>query len=244
MGNVKLTLPTHYFKKTVNEDKKVRRLNSCKPRHRCGNASCELCGIAFQRWFCDMVRKEFGHTQNLSAVSIVLPELLYETSELPFIQLQKVTRRIRDLIASAGLDNRSWMGIIDISLNVNLAPKKSEQWSLHCMLITTEITRHFSRKLKKEISPHPNVPRPVKITPIYDLSGICKYVAKPTFVKRVSYFSESGKRNTKKYPLSGSPLTELNLTLSRYRHENRLVLVNLRRNGAALVRPASHPVRD
>ena len=182
-----------------------------------------------------MVRSQFRDSQKLSSVSIVVPDLLFEASELHNVELPNVARRIRDLISGAGLNDRVWMGIIDISLNISPAPEREERWSYHCMLITTELTRHFARKLKRTIRRDPQVPRPVKVTAIYYLNGISKYVAKPTFVKRVSYLSKKGKRNTKKYPLSGRPLSELNLSLCRFRHENRLVLINLRRNGNALL---------
>ncbi len=195
----------------------------------CGKANCFCCGLSFQRWFAEQVEKHFGNTSELSAVTIVLPQLLYPADGLVKIDLHNCTRLMTDIIKRAGLGDQLWLGALDFSLNECLKSLEQPLWSIHAMLITPALTRNQKRSLRERVSSTQDVKKPIHVMSVFDLEGAADYCAKPNFTRRVS--SEVPGRKTLKFPLNGTPWQTLNSTLSKWNHSDRIVAVGLRRHG-------------
>jgi len=228
MGNVPLFLESCAKRKKPNP---CWREPSCQDESLCRLASCEFCGSLFQRWCVQQIWELNYGVSELSAISIVPAELFFEYHEIESVDLRKCARIIRDKIIHAKLGNRQWFGALDFSVNERVGKTRRQKLSVHAMLITSPLTLRGWNALRDCLPSSSDVPRPLKVSEVYDLSGIAEYCAKPNFVRRVDYENAPPNVQPFKFPLGGRHLNVLRSILSRHEQSDRIVAIGMRRVG-------------
>jgi len=228
MGNIPLRLESYAKREKPNQ---CWREPTCVDKSLCRLASCEFCGSLFQRWCVQQNEKLNSRIPDLSAISIVPAELFFEYHEAQSVDLRKCARVIRDKIIQAKLGNRQWFGALDFSVNERVGNTRTQKLSVHAMLMTSPLTSRERNALRDCLPSSSDVPRPLKVSEVYDLSGIAEYCAKPNFIRRVEYENAPPNVQPLKYPLGGRHLNVLRSILSRHEQSDRIVAIGMRRVG-------------
>lgn len=238
MGNTNLDLKPCYPKEMDMRPKQVRLRNitNCSSDLPCGRVPCSTCGTALQFWFIKQCSHHFGDLQNLDMVSIVHPSLSHKFEAIHEINFKRSARFFRELITSADVESRQWLGGVDLSLNIDTTSDRPRLWCDHAMMITPSLSDVEIRNLRKRLPKGSDVLRPLKVTRVYDLIGAANYTFKGSFSKRELYETSEGLRQTRKHALNGIAETMLINEHLDSLHQHRLITIGLRRNGSSLVK--------
>jgi hypothetical protein len=239
MGNVNIDLRPYY--QDAHSDyalspKQVqfRFDHTCSSESPCLLLPCTCCGEALQRWFVDWCHLRFGHISDLAMVCIVPPRFIVPDEKFDGDLIGTATRWFRDLIHRSELDERAWLGGIDISYN-SFDAAKLKMWSIHASLLTTMLDGDEKHRLRNCLEVGNGVKVPVKVKAVWDLTGAAHYMMKESFFARNQYIGALDKVRVRSLPLRGAPETRLSINLSQVMHQQRLITVGLRRQGSQLV---------
>jgi len=189
-----------------------------------------------QCWFVMECDRIFYDQSNLQSVSIVMAQHATIETDANTSPLKLVTRSVREVIARANLNDRPWIGGVDVSLNTAKWSPGTYYWQYQAMMITGGLTDAERLRLRACLKTTFDVPRPLLVMNIYDLDGIAEYALKPDFNARYSYFDENHRRNTHTSALKGAGLKQLSESMSDALHQDRLITIGLRRHGNVLVK--------
>lgn len=235
-----LTLRKYYPCKSeiINAPKQLdfREVHNCTRKTPCGSMACAACGHAARQWFKKVVNHVYEKLDapDLSAVTMVLPEFICDENALTEIDLKKITRRFRDKITKASLNDRPWIGVCDLSLNIKRSPLIEKNWCIHAMLLTPRLSNFEKANLRRQLSTCQNVPRPLNVKDVHDLEGLLHYMFKADFNVRESYTDSTGRKNTRSFPLNGSAKTNFMEIFAGAQHRDRLITIGCKRQGGGL----------
>lgn len=239
MGNTNIDIRKYYpndqEQYPSREQKLVRQNYNCSKVNPCGHLPCKACGKATQSWFVRECLSAFSGKESLQCVSIVLPQHSYSDEDLSNIDLKGIARTIRDIIARADLNDRIWIGGIDLSRNTASWCVGEHHWQFQAMMLTTQLNYDEKKELRTRVNVSDEVLRPIRCKDIDDLRGIAKYALKPDFNERYSFINRREKRGTHHSALKGSHLKFLRENLCCELHQDRLITVGMRRHGNHLV---------
>lgn len=209
----------------------AERLNSCCAGKRCMSGACVRCGRAFQRWSADQIVEIASYPtmppNETIAISIVPPETSAFQGCLKAYRLKHMMEKVCAGIEETG---QIYWGVfgLDISFNDLKQRGGDEIWQGQVYgLVETSNRRKLRNRFKKLFPATDRVPRPVR-TKRYDGSARgASYALKFQFVRRVSYWDETGRWNTRKVRLKPPEHVELLLALDKLELHRRLEVVGL-----------------
>lgn len=95
------------------------------------------------------------------------------------------------------------VGYIDVSWNRMSAIGEEDHWQFHAHGGLRGSNKKSEEQLRKALKRHPGAGhKPLLLQPMHSPAGQIAYMAKPLFVRRVSYLDAKGQHNTRLEPLS------------------------------------------
>jgi hypothetical protein len=209
----------------------VRRLESCRPGHRCGNGACAECQRALCRWF----------VANASAATItafrrwlllsIVPDYAATSAMNPTINWPKVVDRLCQDLANAGIKRA--IGGADFSVNIDRVNGGTPVLQGQFWLLIEEprtLWGNWFEDLKIAVNASGAIKRPLRRKVYTGSLAMLGYAIKNTFNQHQSYLKtpnpvtrRNPHLNTRDKKLRNDRWLQLQLFLDRIGLEGRLI---------------------
>jgi hypothetical protein len=201
-------------------------LDSCRPRARCLNAACQVCGTAAQRQFMTMAGTTWAADVPLVHITIVPGDLRREIGSLATVDFKEIIEHLRELLSKAGFSRLRALAFIDLNHSVDLRVMR-EFWQPHFhMVAAAGDTQYLTAKFRTVLPSTPSVPRPVVSVKLNDPSTQLHYISKPRPIRVTRFRETSSPVRPLKQWLKMREHIEAMLWLGQYCAMDRIVVLH------------------
>jgi hypothetical protein len=216
--------------------KLAAKLDTCGRHNPCNSAACPECQLRTRRQTAKAFRRflrERRRTDNILAISVVLPSSAVAPGNLHTFDAANFARRLKYLFDKASV---GWViGALDLSFNTHQTGRYADQWVVHLHGFTTAKDADVLRAALGKVLPKTDsVPRPVRVQPWDGDRKAIRYIFKTAPKRRIGidaairFDKATGKnrqcRATKSQRLRSAEKIEFLLFLDRVGWEGRLFL--------------------
>jgi hypothetical protein len=206
----------------------VRRLESCRPGHRCGNGACAECQRALSRWF---VANASAAASRRSLILSIVPDYAATSATHPSLNWEAVVERLCQDLTNAGIKRA--IGGADFSVNVDRVNGGNPVLQGQFWLLVEEpwsLWGNWFEDLKKAVNSSGVIKRPLRRKVYTGNLAMLGYAIKSEFKQRENYLKtpnpatgRAAHFNTREKKLPNDHWLSLMLFLDRIGLEGRLI---------------------